>query len=164
MREIIKRRFTNFDSSKLPGLIIIDGGKTHLKQILKVIEKYKIPELNIIAISKGIRRKSAFDTIHLSNGESITVDQSSVFHQFIQEIRDETHRYAITIQKKKMRRTSLKSSIDDLSGVGDIRKKNLLRFFGSMEQIKRASVDDLCEVPGIGKNSAKSIFKEIHTD
>ena len=164
MREIIKRRFTNFDSSKLPGLIIIDGGKTHLKQILKVIKKYKIPELNIIAISKGIRRKSAFDTIHLSNGESITVDQSSVFHQFIQEIRDETHRYAITIQKKKMRRTSLKSSIDDLSGVGDIRKKNLLRFFGSMEQIKRASVDDLCEVPGIGKNSAKSIFKEIHTD
>ena len=163
MREIIKRRFTNIDARKLPNLIIIDGGKTHLKQVSEVIEECKITEIDIIAISKGFRRKSAFDTIHLSNGESITADQSNVFHRFIQEIRDETHRYAITIQKKKMRRASLKSSLDDLSGVGVVKKKNLLRYFGSMEQIRRASIDDLCEVPGIGKNSAKSIYKEIHT-
>ena len=65
--------------------------------------------------------------------------------------------------KKKLRKTSLKSSLDELSGVGAKRKKHLLRYFGSMEQIKRASIDDLCEVSGIGKNTAESIFKEIHT-
>ena len=62
-----------------------------------------------------------------------------------------------------MRKNSTKSSLDDLPGVGNVRKKLLLRYFGSLEQIKRASIDDLCDVSGIGKNTAESIYKEIHT-
>ena len=62
-----------------------------------------------------------------------------------------------------MRKTSIKSSLDELSGIGAVRKKLLLRYFGSIEQIKRASINDLCEVSGIGKNTAKSIYREIHT-
>lgn len=162
MRELIKRRFTDADLRKLPSLIIIDGGKTHLKQVLKAFGECNGSEIEVIAISKGVRRKVTFDTIHLSNGKRIAVDKANIFHQFIQEIRDETHRYAITIQKNKMRKTSIKSSLDDLSGVGKARKKLLLRYFGSVEQIRRASVDDLCEVSGIGKNTAESIFNEIH--
>ena len=61
-----------------------------------------------------------------------------------------------------MRKTSIKSSIDQLSGVGPSRKKLLLRYFGSLEQIKRASVEDLCEVSGIGRTTAESIYREIH--
>ena len=163
MKELIKRRFSDFDQKKLPSLIIIDGGKTHLKQILKVFSECNVKNINVISISKGVRRKAVFDTIHLPNGESITVDKDSIFHNFIQEIRDEAHRYAITIQKNKMRKATLKSSLDDLTGVGIARKKLLLRYFGSLEQIRRASIDDLCEVSGIGKNTAESIFKEIHT-
>ncbi len=163
MKELIERRFSDLDSRKLPCLIIIDGGKTHLKQVCKTFKDLNIPDINVISISKGIRRKATFDTIHFSNGESVTVDKASIFHQFVQEIRDETHRYAITIQKKKMRKNSIKSSLDDLPGVGNVRKKLLLRYFGSLEQIKRASIDDLCDVSGIGKNTAESIYKEIHT-
>ena len=62
-----------------------------------------------------------------------------------------------------MRKTSIKSSLDDLSGIGVVRKKMLLRYFGSLEQIKRASIDDLCEVSGIGKSIAESIYKQLHT-
>ena len=62
-----------------------------------------------------------------------------------------------------MRKTSIKSSLDDLSGIGNVRKKMLLRYFGSLEQIKRASIDDLSEVSGIGKSTAESIYKELHT-
>ena len=62
-----------------------------------------------------------------------------------------------------MRKTSIQSSLDDLSGVGTVRKKLLLRYFGSLEQIKRASIEDLSEVSGIGKALAKSIYKQIHT-
>ena len=119
--------------------------------------------VNVISISKGIRRKASFDNIHLPNGKSMTIDKASISHQFVQEIRDETHRYAITLQKKKMRKTSIKSSLDDLSGIGNVRKKMLLRYFGSLEQIKRASVDDLSEVSGIGKSTAQSVYKELHT-
>ena len=129
---------------------------------MKTFEEFNIKDIDIIAISKGARRKASFDNIHLPNGESIIIDQGITFHQFIQEIRDETHRFAITIQKKKMRKTSIKSSLDDLSGVGRVKKKLLLRYFGSLEQIRRASIDDLSEVAGIGKNTAESIYREIH--
>ena len=162
MNEVIRRRFTDSNLKKLPSLIIIDGGKTHLMQVLKTLGECNIKNIDVIAISKGARRKANFDSIHLSTGESIDVDMTDIFHQFIQEIRDETHRYTITIQKKKMRKTSLKSSLDELSGVGVIRKKTLLRYFGSFEQIRRASIDDLREVSGIGKHVAESIYREIH--
>ena len=62
-----------------------------------------------------------------------------------------------------MRKTSIQSSLDELAGVGTIRKKLLLRYFGSLEQIKRASIEDLSEVSGIGKSTAKSIYQQIHT-
>lgn len=163
MTELIRRRFSNVQSRKLPDLVIIDGGKTHLKHVLKAFKECNISDIKVISISKGIRRKAAFDTIHLCNGKSVPMDRSSTFHHFIQEIRDETHRYAVTIQKKKTRKTSIKSSLDELSGVGLIRKKLLLRYFGSLEQIKRASIDDLCEVSGIGNKIAKSIYREIHS-
>lgn len=162
MIELIRKRFSDVGSRKLPSLVIIDGGKTHLKHVLKTLREYSLPDINVVSISKGSRRKASFDTIHLSDGKSLTIDPSSNFHHFIQEIRDETHRYSITVQKRKMRKTSLSSSLDQLSGVGNARKKILLRYFGSLEQIKRASVEDLCEVSGIGKNTAESIYREIH--
>tara|TARA_B100001758_G_C18406848_1_gene612693 strand:- start:592 stop:2433 length:1842 start_codon:yes stop_codon:yes gene_type:complete len=162
MIELIERRFSEDKSRKLPGLVIIDGGKAHLQKTLKAFEACDIKDINVVSISKGVRRKTSFDRIHLSNGESINIDQNSIFHQFIQEIRDETHRYAISIQKKKMRKTSIQSSLDSFYGIGEVRKSNLLRYFGSLEQIKRASVEDFCGVPGIGKKTAKSIYKEIH--
>ena len=162
MVELIEKRFSD-KKRELPDLIIIDGGQTHLKQVLQAFKAINILDVNVISISKGIRRKSNFDTIHLPSGKSIKVDKTSIFHHFVQEIRDETHRYAITIQKKKMRKTSIKSSLDDLSGIGVVRKKMLLRYFGSLEQIKRASIDDLSEVSGIGKGTAESVYKQLHT-
>ncbi len=161
MLELIERRFSD-KKNKIPSLIIIDGGRTHLMQTQKRMKKIGISPTNIISISKGIRRKATFDSIHLTRGESRIVKEGSIFHNFIQEIRDETHRYAISSQKRKSVKSSLSSSIDNLSGVGDSRKKLLLRYFGSLEQIKRASIDDLSEVSGIGKITAKSIYKQLH--
>ena len=84
------------------------------------------------------------------------------FFNFIQEIRDETHRFAINLQKGKPRKSTIKSSMNSLSGVGKVRKKSLIRYFGSLEQLKEASIEDLTEVSGIGLNTAKSIFEELH--
>ena len=160
MLELIERRFSN-KKNKIPSLIIIDGGRTHLKQVQKKMEEIGISFENVISISKGIRRKASFDSIHLRRGESKLVKEGSIFHNFIQEIRDETHRYAISSQKRKSIKSSLGSSLDHLTGVGDSRKKLLLRYFGSLEQIKRASIDDLSEVSGIGMVTAKSIYKQL---
>jgi len=162
MIELIERRFEKSKDTNVPSLVIVDGGKTHLKKVLEAFNSLDIVDIEVIAISKGARRKASFDTIHFSNGESIKIDQASIFHKFVQEIRDETHRYALSIQKKKMRKTIIKSSVEELPGVGEARKRKLLRYFGSLEQIKRASEDDLSEVPGIGKKTAKSIFRNLH--
>ncbi len=161
MLELIERRFTG-DKNKIPSLIIIDGGRVHLTQVQKKMKEMGFSPSNIISISKGIRRKASFDSIHLPGGESKIVKEGSVVHNFIQEIRDETHRYAISLQKSKSVKSSLSSSIDKLYGVGDSRKKLLLRYFGSLEQIKRASIDDLSEVSGIGRMTAESIYKQLH--
>jgi excinuclease ABC subunit C len=160
--ELINRRFSIDKQKEIPSLVIIDGGKTHLSSAVKEFKKLGLNKVNVISISKGVRRKALFDSIHLVNGKTIPIQEGSVFNYFIQEIRDETHRFAIASQKKRRSKSFISSSIDNLSGVGQIRKKLLLRYFGSIEQIKRASVDDLCEVSGIGKNTAQSIFKQIH--
>ena len=162
MLELIERRFSSLNKNAIPGLIIIDGGRTHLMQVQKKMQEIGISHTKLISISKGVRRKASFDSIHLTGGESKIVKKDSIFHNFIQEIRDETHRYALSLQKRKAIKSSLSSSVDDLSGVGDTRKKLLLRYFGSLEQIKRASIDDLTEVTGIGEATAKSIFNQLH--
>ena len=161
MLELIERRFSH-NKNKIPSLMIIDGGRVHLMQVQKKMKELGFSSSNIISISKGIRRKASFDSIHLPGGESKIVKEGSVFNNFIQEIRNETHRHAISSQKRKSIKSSLGSSIDELSGVGDSRKKLLLRYFGSFEQIKRASVTDLSEVYGIGRVTAKSIYKQLH--
>ena len=162
MLEVIERRFSTSSKKRLPDLMIIDGGETHLKQVLTKLNKLNRNSINVISISKGVRRKSAFDNIHLRGGIIIDVNRNPSFSNFIQEIRDETHRFAITLQQRKARRSTIKSSIDSLSGVGKVRKKSLIRYFGSIEQLKRASIEDLTEVSGIGLNTAKSIFEELH--
>ena len=130
-------------------------------QVQKRIKEMGFFSTNIISISKGVRRKATFDSIHLTGGESRIVKEGSVFHNFIQEIRDETHRYAISSQKRKSIKSSLGSSINNLYGVGDSRKKLLLRYFGSLEQIKRASAKDLLNVPGIGKKTASLLYEQL---
>ncbi len=162
MLEIFERRFKKERIKELPSLIIIDGGRTHLENTLKKFKELSLDDVNVIAISKGARRRAVFDTIHMENNYSVLIKPGSVFHNFIQEIRDETHRYAITLQKKKMIKSTMQSSIDNLEGVGAVRKKILLRYFGSLDQIKRASIQDLSEVSGIGENMAKSIFRQLH--
>ena len=162
MIEVIQRRFSKKSINSIPDLIIIDGGNTHLDHVQKKLKELKFPNINVIAISKGVRRKADFDNIHLINGKKLKVDETSDSFNFIQEMRDETHRYAITIQKNKARKATISTSLDNLTGIGKEKRRKLLRYFGSLEQLKRASISDLMEVSGIGQKTAESIFEELN--
>jgi len=162
MVEVIKRRFTGTDlDMEIPSLIIIDGGKVHLSHITQELKRLRLDEITVISISKGARRKLEMDSIHKQDDSSIKVSKGSLAHKFIQEIRDETHRFSITMQKKKQNKLSTTSALDALKGVGLKRKKLLIRYFGSVEQIKRASASDLINVPGLGKKTATSIYNQL---
>ena len=163
MQEVIKRRFTSksLNLSK-PSHILIDGGKTHLKAVNKILRDINIDGVELISISKGARRKAEMDSIHLEDGSTIRVGKESSPYLFLQEVRDETHRFAINNQKKKQLKLSLQSSLDQAYGVGEVKRSLLLRYFGSMEQIERASIQDLVNVPMIGLKTAKLVYNHLH--
>ena len=163
MVEVIKRRFTDTSvDMEIPSLIIIDGGRVHLSHVIKELKKMGLKEISVISISKGTRRKLEMDSIHTQDISSMKVSKGSLAHKFIQEIRDETHRFSITKQRKKLNKLSTSSALDVLEGVGPKRKKLLIRYFGSVEQIKRASTIDLINVPGLGKKTAASIYNQLN--
>ena len=162
MVEVVKRRFTDTNlNMEIPSLIIIDGGRVHLSYVTRELKRLGLKEIPVISISKGARRKLEMDSMHRQDVSSVKVSKGSLAHKFIQEIRDETHRFSITMQKKKQNKLSTTSALDALEGVGPKRKKLLIRYFGSVEQIKRASASDLINVPGLGKKTATSIYNQL---
>ena len=161
MVEVIERRFKGEHIDlQYPNLIILDGGKVHLSFVLRKLEELGLDKIPVIAISKGARRKADMDLVHTQDGES-TIKRGSLAYKFIQEIRDETHRFSITKQKRKQRKLSVGSILDNLKGIGPQRKKLLIRYFGSVEQIKRASSQDIMNVPGLGEKTAVSIYNQL---
>ena len=162
MKEVISRRFSNKNLGlEKPSLIIIDGGKTHLNAVKKLLTEMCIKEVALLSISKGARRKSEMDSIHQIGKPVIRIIKGSIPHLFLQEIRDETHRFAINTQNKKQKKLSTSSYLDSLEGIGIKRKRLLIRYFGSVEQIKRASAQDLINVPGLGKKTAISLYNQL---
>jgi len=163
MQEVIKRRFSKIKSSSvIPSLILIDGGLVHLKAVRKVLDRLKIEGINLIAISKGARRKGEMDTVHNEQGKKMNFQKNSSELLFLQEIRNETHRFSISKQRRKESKGLAKSSLDSMELVGAERKKALLRFFGSLDQIEKASLKDLMKVRGVGKRTADIIFRNLH--
>jgi excinuclease ABC subunit C len=163
MEEVIKRRFTKKDSELIqPSLILIDGSYTHLKAVRKVLDRLSVEGLSLLAISKGARRKPEMDLIHTETGKKLSLRKNSPEFLFIQEIRDEAHRFSISKQRKKELKGASKSSLDTIESVGIERKRALLRFFGSFDQITKASLKDLMKVRGVGKTTANTIFRDLH--
>ena len=160
IQEVIERHFRKKrkDLGQLPDLIIIDGGQNHLKSTKKSLESLDFNDVQAIAISKGARRKADKDSIHLNDGSSLSINKSSIEDLLIQEMRDEAHRFSITNQRKKMYKQAYKSSLDLIPGIGKKRKKALIRYFGSVDQILKAGIHDLVKVEGIGKETAVSIY------
>ena len=163
MQEVIERRFSKIKSSSIiPSLILIDGGLVHLKAVRKVLDRLKIEGINLIAISKGARRKGEMDTVHNEQGKKLNFQKKSSELLLLQEIRNETHRFSISKQRRKESKGVAKSSLDSIELVGAERKKALLRFFGSFDQIEKASLKDLMKVRGVGKRTADIIFRNLH--
>jgi excinuclease ABC subunit C len=163
MEEVIGRRFNKKGRELiLPSLILIDGGYTHLKAVRKVLDRLSVEGVCLLAISKGARRKPEMDLIHTETGKKLSLRKNSREFLFIQEIRDETHRFSINKQRKKELKGASKSSLDSIESVGIERKRALLRFFGSFDQITKASTKDLMKVRGVGEKTADIIFNNLH--
>ena len=158
MEEVLKRRFLGKKSSNFPDLIIIDGGKGHLNTALSVLNNLNIVNVEVIAISKGIKRDSGRENFYTKNIEKLSFDKNDPTLFFLQKLRDEVHRFAIAGHRLKNKKIIFKNPLDEIEGVGSKRKRALLNEFGSAKAVKTASLKDLSKVEGINESIAKKIF------
>ena len=161
MEHAISRRLKYYEDKKTkPDLILIDGGKTQLKFAQSVISFSKHSDIKVISIVKGANRIRATETILSSDG-IIEMNKHSKGYLLLQEIRDESHRFAITTQRKKKKLSINKSLLDEINGIGPITKKNLLKNFKNIKNIKMAKLDDLMTIKGINERIAREIKHTI---
>jgi len=161
LEHVLERRIKYFDDPKIkPDLLLIDGGKTQLKFVNTVLGKSKHKDLKAISIVKGSNRIRATETI-ISKEGILEMDKHSKAFLVLQEMRDESHRFAIQAQRKKKRKTISKSELDSIKGVGTILKRRLMKKFRSIKNIKGANLTDLMTVEGINEKIAKLIIEKF---
>lgn len=158
MREVVRRRYTRAlkENLPLPDLIIIDGGKGHLAATSDVLEN----ELGLYIPMAGLVKDEKHKTSHLIIGdppESVMLARNSQEFYLLQRIQDEVHRFAITFHRQLHGKSVIQSALDEIPGIGDKRKKVLLKHFGSLKKMKEASVSEFVEV-GMPKNVAETIY------
>jgi len=161
LEHVIKRRIKYYDSKEIkPDLILIDGGKNQLNFSQSVIHNSIHKDIKVISIVKGMNRIRATETV-LSQEGIIEFDKASKGYLLLQEIRDESHRFAIKAQRKKKNAKNRKSQLDNIEGVGEVLKKRLLLNFKSLKNIKSANIEDLMTVKGINDKIAQLIKEKL---
>tara|TARA_Y100000589_G_scaffold282754_1_gene280392 strand:+ start:181 stop:1962 length:1782 start_codon:yes stop_codon:yes gene_type:complete len=161
LEHVINRRLKYYDDPNTkPNLILIDGGKTQLNYVKNVINNSAHNDICVISIVKGSKRVRSTETIISSSG-IVELDKYSKAFLFLQEIRDESHRFALQAQRKNKRKSIKKSELDIIDGIGVVLKSKLLKNFGNIKNIKSASKKDLMTVDGISEKIAQKIKEGI---
>ena len=136
----------------------IDGGKGHLRKVQETLNKIKNHKIFVLAVSKGRDRNSGNENFYYGKNKELFLNKNDPIRFFLQNLRDEAHRFAIGYHRSKRTKALFKNPVDEIQGIGKIRKRNLLNYFGSSNGIKKASIEDLEKVPNINKKTAEIIF------
>ena len=165
MQQVLERRYRKIISEDLvkPDIILIDGGKGQLGVAKSIMEELGISDIVLVGVSKGPLRKSGTETLFTSNGVILeNINQSDLGFHLIQQIRDEAHRFAITGHRARRDKARITSSIEEIEGVGIKKRKSLLVYFGGLEGVKKATIEELIIVEGISNKIAEKIFNFFH--
>ena len=167
MREALQRRYRKVIENKeaIPDLLFVDGGKGQHRIAQEVMDELLLGDIPIVAVAKGHNRKAGEEKLYISGRKSaLTLPRVSAGLHLIQQIRDEAHRFAITGHRQRRAKSRTYSTLEDVPGVGAIRRRALLQHFGGLQQLKRAPVKDLIKVPGISDSLAEKIYHFIRQD
>ncbi len=168
LKEVFLRRFSRIIKNKkqtdviIPDLVIIDGGKGQYSVGRKVLDEYGFHDIPIIAIAKGKNRNKGDETFFHKNSV-VKLNKREPLLFFLQRLRDEAHRFAISSHRMKRKKNLTKSLLDQINGIGRTRKRALLNYFGSARAVESASFDDLKKVEGIETSVAKKIHEFFHS-
>ena len=166
IREVLGRRFKRAIQEKgnyltFPDLVLIDGGKGQYSSARETLNELGLNEIPVIAIAKGKFRNSGNETF-FHNGKEYKFSKNDPTLFFLQRIRDEAHRFAISAHRAKRKKGISKSLLDQIEGIGSIRKRALLNHFGSARAVESASLDEIKSVEGVEEKVAKKIYNFFH--
>jgi excinuclease ABC subunit C len=164
MREAVSRRFARLRSgdadesfSRMPNLVVVDGGKGQLGAALAAMEELDLPRVAVIALAK--RDEEVFVP---GFPAPIALDRSSPALQLLQRIRDEAHRVALRYHRRKRGARSMETIFETLPGVGPVRRRAIIRHFGSVERFLEATQEELEGVPGLPQKTARDLYAQLH--
>ena len=162
LSEAIQRRCLNLQKNNLslPKVILLDGGKGQLNTVKKNLDVKLLQDIRLISVSKGPNRNEKYDILHDGNN-TYELRNSDEISKLLQLIRNESHRFAISHHRKRRSKELFSSSIDGIDGVGPKLKIKLIRFFGGLDKISQASLEDLKSAPGIGERKAEKIYYHL---
>ena len=164
MRQVLKRRYTRVKEGDelLPDLVIIDGGKGQLNQAESVFEELQISGVELIAVAKGASRKPGLEKILHSGFKSpINLEKNHIALHLIQFIRDESHRFAINAHRAQRAKVASQSPLEFIEGIGANRRRELLRYFGGLQDLRKASIEEIAKVPGISLRLAERVYDAL---
>ena len=167
MHQALTRRFSKLKDGdgKLPDILLVDGGKGQMAMAREVLQELAVPELILLGVAKGVTRKPGLETLYLNDAEhEFTLPADSPALHLIQQIRDEAHRFAITGHRARRGKARRTSSLEEVAGVGPKRRRELLKHFGGLQELNRASIDEIAKAPGISKKLAESIYAALHSE
>ncbi len=150
MKEVIERRYSKNDNKELPDLIMVDGGKGQISSAIEIIKKLDLQEIPVIGLAKRLEEIFLPDL-----NEPIILPRSSSSLRLLQQIRDETHRFAIEYHRKLRSKRIINTELENIKGIGKKRAKNLISKFGSIHGVQNATEEQIASV--VGKNVANKI-------
>ena len=162
LSEAIQRRCNNLQKNDLdlPEVILLDGGRGQLNIVEKNLNKKILEKVKIISVSKGPNRNEKYDVLHYGK-KRYELSEKDKISKLIQLVRNESHRFAINHHRKRRSKEMFSSNLDGIAGLGPKLKSNLIRYFGGIDKVIEASLDDLKSAPGIGSIRAEKIHSYL---
>jgi excinuclease ABC subunit C len=170
MREMLQRRFTRAireqtegaPSTDWPDVVLIDGGAGQLSAARGIMQDLGVTDVKLVAIAKGPDRDAGREWLHTDGQPPVQLPPRDPVLYFLQRLRDEAHRFAITTHRAGRSRTIRQSELDEIEGIGAARKRALLNHFGSARGVKMAGLPDLEAAPGISRETARRVYAHFH--
>jgi len=168
MREVLERRFGralregDAGGPAWPDLVLIDGGAGQLSAVRGVLDELGVDDVKLVAIAKGPDRDAGREWFHTEGKPAFQLPPRDPVLYFLQRLRDEAHRFAITTHRAGRSKTLVRSELDDIPGIGPGRKRSLLNHFGSARGVKQAGLTDLEAAPGISRETARRVYAHFH--
>ena len=165
LQQVLFRRYGKKTDkhSVLPDLILIDGGRGQVKGAREILQELSLSHILLLGISKGEGRKPSLDVIiDPKQSAPLSMPITNLGFHLLQAVRDEAHRFALLGHRKRRQKARVQSALEQIPGIGSVRRKKLLMHFGGMRALQEASEQDIASVPGIGVVMANIIYQQIH--